>query len=90
MSNRDVDINNFDSILNSDALDTFTPHVPSIKRFKVLTDLLQFSLDEISKNLVQKKFSCFKLQEMENILRSFFTPSDEREALMRLLKDITN
>ncbi len=90
ISNRDIDINNFDSILNSDLLDSFTTHIPSIKRFKVLTDLLQYSLDEISKNLVQKEFSCFKLQEMENILRSFFTSSEERDTLLRLLKDITN
>ncbi len=88
--NREIDINNVDSILNSDLLDSFTTHIPSIRRFKVLTDLLQYSLDEISKNLVQKKFSCFKLQEMENILRSFFNPSDEREALFRLLKDINS
>jgi hypothetical protein len=88
--NREIDINNVDSILNSDLLDSFTTHIPSIRRFKVLTDLLQYSLDEISKNLIQKKFSCFKLQEMENILRSFFNPSEEREALFRLLKDINS
>ena len=64
--------------------------VPSWNKFNVLTELLDFSISEVTEWLPRKKFSSFTPQELGALIKALFEDSERRQNILNLILEMSN
>ena len=70
--------------------DNVTAMVPSWNKFSVLTELLDYSISEVTEWLPRKKFSSFTPQELGALIKALFEDSERRQNILNLILEMSN